>query len=56
MKLFLKTVEEADIFIKCLESTNEFMSMSADGFIRTYFKPNPAIHKYPTNLDYYNAQ
>ena len=32
------------------------MSIAPDGIIKTYFKPNPAIHKFPTNLDYYNAQ
>jgi filamentous hemagglutinin len=24
--------------------------------IRTYYKPDPAVHGYPTNLDYFNAQ
>ncbi len=36
--------------------TNEFAVLSKDGSIITYFKPDPAIHGYQTNLDYYNAQ
>lgn len=32
-----------------LESTNEFVIVSTDGYIRTYFKPNSGI-------DYYNRQ
>lgn len=32
-----------------LESTNEFVIVSTDGYIRTYFKPNDGI-------DYYNRQ
>lgn len=32
-----------------LESTNEFVIVSTDGYIRTYFKPNKGI-------DYYNKQ
>jgi hypothetical protein len=42
------------IFYK--QSTNEFGIVTEDGIIRTYFKPNPAEHHYPTNLDYFNAQ
>jgi hypothetical protein len=26
------------------------------GTIKTYYKPDPAIHGYATNLDYFNAQ
>ena len=37
-------------------STNEFAVVTPDGTIRTYFKPDPAKHSYPTNLDYFNAQ
>jgi hypothetical protein len=37
-------------------STNEFAVVTSSGIIRTYFKPDPAIHGYQTNLDYYNAQ
>ncbi|MDE7367952.1 MAG: hypothetical protein K2N24_11415 [Lachnospiraceae bacterium] len=32
-----------------IESTNEFVVVSTDGYIRTYFKPNSGI-------DYYNRQ
>jgi len=37
-------------------STNEFAVVASDGTIRTYFKPDPDIHGYQTNLDYYNSQ
>lgn len=37
-------------------STNEFSVVAKDGVIQTYFKPDPEIHGYDTNLDYYNAQ
>ncbi|KTE89388.1 hypothetical protein AT727_13400 [Desulfitobacterium hafniense] len=38
------------------QSSNEFGTVTVDGTIRTYFKPNPSDHGYPTNLDYFNAQ
>ncbi len=37
-------------------ATNEFGVMDPSGVPRTYFKPDPASHGYPTNLDYFNAQ
>jgi len=37
-------------------TTEEFGIARADGGIRTYYEPDPAIHGYPTNLDYFNAQ
>ncbi|QIS15365.1 RHS repeat-associated core domain-containing protein [Nocardia arthritidis] len=36
--------------------TNEFGVVTRDGVPRTYYKPNPAQHEQPTNLDYFNAQ
>jgi filamentous hemagglutinin len=33
-----------------------FDVVKPDGTIRTYYKPDPAIHGYPTNRDYFNAQ
>ena len=38
------------------EATNTFGSFNASGATRTFFKPDPKIHGYPTNLDYWNAQ
>ena len=35
--------------------TDEFGIISHDGYIRTYYIPDPAEHGYPTNLDYFNA-
>jgi uncharacterized protein RhaS with RHS repeats len=36
--------------------TNEFAVKTKNGDIRTYFKPDPAIHKQKTNLDYYRQE
>jgi pyocin large subunit-like protein len=33
--------------------TQEFSVVSSDGFLKTYFKPDPARHGLPTNMDYY---
>ena len=35
------------------EVTDEFGVMTRNNVACTYFKPNPAIHGYPTNLDYF---
>jgi filamentous hemagglutinin len=37
-------------------STEAFGVVKTDGTIRTYYKPDPAVHGHPTNLDYFNAQ
>lgn len=37
-------------------STNEFGIITQDGIIRTYFKPDPAVHGYPSNMEYFYAQ
>jgi RHS repeat-associated protein len=37
-------------------SSNTFGVMDKGGAPRTFFKPDPALHGHPTNLDYYNAQ
>ena len=37
-------------------TTNEFAVTRSDGTIKTYFKPDPAVHKLPTNMDYFNSQ
>ena len=37
-------------------TTDTFGVMDANGAPRTMFKPDPAVHGYPTNLDYFNAQ
>ncbi|MBB3644211.1 filamentous hemagglutinin [Rhizobium sp. BK619] len=37
-------------------TTNTFAVKSSDGTPRTMFRPDPAEHGYPTNLDYFNAQ
>ena len=36
--------------------TDEFGVRGTDGFIRTYFKPNPIFHRQPTNLDYFRKE
>jgi RHS repeat-associated protein len=37
-------------------ASNTFGVRAADGAPRTMFRPDPAQHGYPTNLDYFNAQ
>ncbi len=37
-------------------ATNMFGAFNPDGTIRTFFKPDPKVHGYPTNLDYWRAQ
>jgi len=37
-------------------ATNTFGSFNGDGTTKTFFKPDPSVHGYPTNLDYWNAQ
>jgi RHS repeat-associated protein len=37
-------------------ATNIFGVMDSTGAPRTFFKPDPAKHGYPTNMDYFNAQ
>ncbi|MCL5960389.1 MAG: hypothetical protein M1358_13965 [Chloroflexi bacterium] len=37
-------------------TTEHFGVKASDGTIRTFYKPNPAQHGFPTNLDYFNAQ
>ena len=44
-----KTEKEDGDGIYYVESTNEFVVLSTDGYIRTYFRPNGGI-------DYYNRQ
>jgi len=47
-KLHKKEAEDGDD-VYYLEATNEFIIVSQDGYIRTYFKPRRGI-------DYYNSQ
>jgi len=37
-------------------ATNTLAVKGADGVPKTMFKPDPAQHGYPTNMDYFNAQ
>ena len=36
--------------------SDTFAVSNANGTARTMFKPDPAVHGYPTNMDYFNAQ
>ena len=36
--------------------TNEFGVVKPDGSIRTYYRPNPKVHGFATNLDYFNSE
>jgi filamentous hemagglutinin len=37
-------------------ATNTLAVKGANGVPKTMFKPDPAQHGYPTNMDYFNAQ
>jgi filamentous hemagglutinin len=37
-------------------ATQAFGVVKPDGTIRTYYEPDPAVHGYPTNMDYFHAQ
>jgi filamentous hemagglutinin len=37
-------------------ASNTFAVRAADGLPRTMFKPNPLEHKFPTNMDFWNAK
>ena len=45
-----------DDIVRFNPETDEFGILSSDGHIVTYYKPDPRIHGYPTNLDYFYAQ
>jgi hypothetical protein len=52
----LETIRPNGDVVRYDPTTDEFGVVNADGTIRTYYKPDPAVHGYPTNLDYFNAQ
>ncbi len=37
-------------------ATNTFGSYTSGGATRTFYKPDPTMHPFKTNLDYWNAQ
>jgi len=37
-------------------ASEAFGIVKPDGTIRTFYKPDPAVHGYPINLDYFNVQ
>lgn len=37
-------------------TTQEFGIVTTRGYIRTYFVPDPTLHGYPSNLDYFLSQ
>ena len=40
-------------YIRFDSGNNVIGIISFDGFIKTYFKPDPAVHGFSTNRDYY---
>jgi filamentous hemagglutinin len=38
------------------QQSETFAVLNSDEIPKTMFKPDPAKHGYPTNLDYFNAQ
>jgi pyocin large subunit-like protein len=51
-----KTRQSNGDVIRYDPKTNEFGVKSSDGTIRTYFKPDPSVHRQANNLEYFNAQ
>ena len=49
-----KTRPNGDV-VRYNPSTDEFGVVSSGGSIRTYYKPDPAVHGRESNLDYFNA-
>lgn len=37
-------------------TTQEFGIVTVQGHIRTYFIPDPSLHGYPSNVDYFLSQ
>ncbi len=52
----LEKVRQNGDVVRYNPSTGEFGVVSANGVIRTYYRPDPVMHGYPTNEDYFNAQ
>lgn len=38
------------------EGVDVFAVLRSDGFIKTCYRPDPAFHGQPTNLDYYGSE
>jgi hypothetical protein len=52
----LQKVRPNGDIVRYRPATQEFGVAKADGTIRTYFKPDPSVHGYLTNLEYFNVQ
>jgi hypothetical protein len=52
----LTTIRTNGDIVRYNPTTNNFGVMDAASNPRTFFKPDPAVHGYPTNMDYFNAQ
>jgi pyocin large subunit-like protein len=44
------------ITVRFNPETDEFGALTRDGRIRTYYRPDPKRHGFPTNLDYFNFE
>jgi pyocin large subunit-like protein len=52
----LTTVRSNGDIVRFDPVTNAFGVAKADGVPKTFFVPDPSVHGYETNLDYFNAQ
>lgn len=52
----LETVRTNGDIVRYDPATEEFGVLRKDGTIRTYYKPDPSVHGYPSNLDYFLHQ
>jgi len=50
-----KTRKNGDV-VRYNPNTDEFGVVSKSGVIRTYYKPDPAVHSRSSNLEYFNEQ
>lgn len=51
----LKTAKNGDVLLYDAGS-NTSAVRTADGVPKTMFRPDPAVHRHPTNLDFWNSK
>lgn len=52
----IECVRRSGDVIRYDTTTNEFAICDQDGFLKTYYRPDPAIHKQVSNLAYFRGQ
>ena len=54
--IIMECVRRSGDTIRYNPSTNEFAICDRDGVLRTYYKPDPIIHKQKDNITYFRGQ